>query len=531
MNGDTEKLSRLTTVAAQTAEHPRYDRNGLARWGRRLSFQGAKTMAWALGGLGRLGPVREAVARSAEKTMNERLAATSQHMTLPPRVSEDILALGLAAVHTIRGLLADRRIRPSVIRNTAGVLLHGVLTGGPKHYPQSRFVERYGVEPPGLFLLSPTNACNLRCKGCYADSQLESKTLAWPILDRLVSEAEELWGAHFMVLTGGEPLAYRSEGHGILDLAEAHHNLIYMMYTNGTLIDDAIARRIGRLGNLTPAISLEGLEERTDRRRGAGTFAKAREAAERLRREGVVFGVSLTATCENAEEILSDEAVEFYFEKLGAAYAWVFHYMPIGRSPSLKLLPTAQQRFELWKRGAYLVRERKLFVADFWNGGTLSKGCLSAGRPGGFLAVNGKGQVSPCVFMPYSPVNVNEVFAAGKDINDIWSHPFFARIRHWQDDYGYHRSNGQGPAGKKNWMMPCPIRDHHGEFHEWLETYRPEPLDENARAASVDPDYRKGMEQYNREVATLMDPVWDSQYLKRGDRPGAPGPGGAAAAE
>lgn len=342
--------------------------------------------------------------------------------------------------------------------------------------------------------------------------------LDWPVLDRMVEEAKDIWGSHFMVLTGEEPLVYRSRGRGVLDLAEKHRDMIFMMSTNGTLIDDGLARRIGRAGNLTPAVSIEGLKARTDRRRGAGAFDALRAAFDRLRREKVLFGVSLTATRDNTEEILSDEAVDFYFGEVGAAYAWVFHYMPIGRAPSLCLLPTPDQRRYLYERSWQLVKERHVFVTDFSNGGTISKGCLAGGRPGGFLAVNGQGQVSPCVYMPYSPININEVFAAGGTLDEAWAHPFFHRIRSWQAGYGYGRnSNGTGRPDdlRGNWLMPCPIRDHHLEFASWLQEFRLEPLDENARAAMEDQGYRWGMAAYNEEVAVRMDPIWDGEYRNR----------------
>ena len=35
------------------------------------------------------------------------------------------------------------------------------------------------------------------------------------------------------------------------------------MYSNGTLIDDALARRLGELGNLSPVLSIEGMKART----------------------------------------------------------------------------------------------------------------------------------------------------------------------------------------------------------------------------------------------------------------------------
>ena len=80
------------------------------------------------------------------------------------------------------------------------------------------------------------------------------------------------------------------------------------------------------------------MKERTEARRGEGVFGKVLAAMERLKREGVIIGVSLTATRENADEILSDEVVETFFDGVGATYAFVFHYMPIGRSFTLDLM-------------------------------------------------------------------------------------------------------------------------------------------------------------------------------------------------
>ena len=91
-------------------------------------------------------------------------------------------------------------------------------------------------------------------------------------------------------------MPYQSEGKGVLDMAEKHTDCYFLTYTNGTLIDDSLALRLAKTGNLTPTISLEGWRERTDARRGAGIFDRTLETMNRLRAAGVPFGVSLTAT-------------------------------------------------------------------------------------------------------------------------------------------------------------------------------------------------------------------------------------------
>jgi len=309
-------------------------------------------------------------------------------------------------------------------------------------------------------VISPTKTCNLRCVGCYADSGTDKEKLDWQVFDRILTEVRSLWGKRAVVISGGEPFAYRSNGMNLLDMVERHPECIFMSYTNGTLIDDKVAKRLAELGNFTPAISVEGWRERTDARRGEGVFSKVLETMARLRDHGVPFGVSLTATRQNAEEILSQEFIEYIFDEQGAAYGWIFHYMPIGRSFTLELMPTPQQRLWMWRRSWEVIREKQIFLADFWNHGSLSDGCISAGRRGGggYMYINWNGHVTPCVFVPYSPVNINDVYAQGKTLTDAWREGFFEHIRVWQSEY----AKGNGKHG--NWMTPCPIRDHNATW-------------------------------------------------------------------
>jgi MoaA/NifB/PqqE/SkfB family radical SAM enzyme len=431
--------------------------------------------------------------------------------TVLSQVIRDRAAIGQALMYSISRTIEHSHAPETVVRGLLRSLaLNAFLQ--EEHYAAGQHFrdEHDGHRSPGFVVISPGKLCNLHCKGCYASSGTDDKKLDWKTFDRIITETKTLWGAGFVVISGGEPMAYSSGGLGVLDAAAKHPDVFFLMYTNGTLINKHVAARMAEMGNITPAISVEGWEERTDARRGKGVYQRVLTAMANLREAGVPFGISLTATCENCEEILSDEFLEFFFEEQGAMYGWLFQYMPIGRGITLDMLPTPEQRAWMWRRSWQVIREKRYFLPDFWNSGTATKGCISAGRQGGYLYIDWNGKVTPCVFIPYSPVNINDAYREGKTLNDILEEPFFKSIRDWQDRYGY---AAKKPEDCKNWTMPCIIRDHHRDFRRILEATEPDPEDEAALQAMTDPSYRQGLIQYNEAVAKLMDPIWEKEYL------------------
>jgi len=372
------------------------------------------------------------------------------------------------------------------------------------------FKKEYKTRAPGFVLISPTSTCNLKCVGCYANSSKYEKVhMEYDVFTRIIREKKELWGSYFTVISGGEPLMWRSNGKSIIDIFREHKDNYFLMYTNGTFIDKKMAQEMAEAGNVTPAISLEGFEKETDERRGKGTFRRVLNAFENLREAGVPFGVSLTATRNNAEILLSDEIIDFCFEENGAIYGWIFQYMPIGRHYTLDLMVTPEQRLEMYKKEQYMLREKKIFLADFWNSGIASFGCISAGRCGGYFVIDWKGDVLPCVFFPYKTHNIIQTYKDGGDLNTILFSPFFKEIRNWQNEYGY--TNPQDETG--NWIMPCPIRDHHKLAYDAVIKHDAKPADLPASEALSDEQYHKGLEEYDNRMDELTRDVWDRDYL------------------
>jgi len=280
----------------------------------------------------------------------------------PAHVLADKLDIMRALLHSVDRALERRLIsQPVLHRLLSSFLGNAVLVqDGSAEVARRNFAERHGHRaPPTVIVISPTKACNLHCVGCYASSGSEVEQLEWDVFDRLLSEAKELWGMRFFTISGGEPLVYRSHGKGLLDMVAKHHDCFFQVYTNGTLISEAVAQRLADLGNVVPTISVEGFRQRTDERRGDGVFDRILAAMANLRQAGAPFGISLTATRHNAEEILSDEFLDFFFEEQGAIFGWLFQYMPIGRSYTLDLLVTPEQRLWMWRRTWQIIRDHQ----------------------------------------------------------------------------------------------------------------------------------------------------------------------------
>ncbi|OPX32376.1 MAG: hypothetical protein B1H40_02615 [Candidatus Latescibacteria bacterium 4484_181] len=444
----------------------------------------------------------------AEKDLYRRLVLVNRD-DRPQKVQED-------KFYTLRNMLysLDKALGGGLICRQARRKVFEILVGKIfREDVEKRDAHRarYGHCPPCFITISPGKACNLRCVGCYASSSAaSSQSLDYEIVSRILREKTQLWGSHFTVISGGEPLIWKSRGKGILDIAEEHNDNYFLMYTNGTLIDKDVAAKMAQLGNITPAISVEGFEEQTDARRGKGVHKKILAAFDNLRQVGVPFGISITATGHNAEIVVSDEFIDYYFGQQGAIYGWIFQYMPIGHKYTMDLMVTPQQRLMLYRREQELLKEKRIFFADFWNSGPVSNGCISAGRPGGYFYIDWNGNVMPCVFFPYTVDNIMEVYQKGGDLNTVLNSAFFKAIREWQSDYSYLKPRDQ--VG--NQIVPCIIRDHHRIARQIVERFGARPADKAAEEALRDREYYQGLTAYGEEVARLCDPIWEKQYLR-----------------
>lgn len=185
--------------------------------------------------------------------------------------------------------------------------------------------------PPFVFI-SVTNACNLRCTGCWVDVDGAAREMPSELLEKIIRECAAR-GNRFFGIMGGEPLLYPD----LLTVLGKFPECYFQVFTNGTLVDRGFARALRRLGNVTPLVSIEGLEETSAKRRNAGyVFQRSVAALGHFRAERLFFGVASSVCRQNYAEVLTDDFVDDV-RAAGAHYLWYYVYHPTGARPCPEL--------------------------------------------------------------------------------------------------------------------------------------------------------------------------------------------------
>lgn len=284
-----------------------------------------------------------------------------------------------------------------------------------------KMFEESGTHIPPFLIASITSNCNLFCKGCYArannacgenNSANQLTAVKW---GNIFAQASDL-GISFILLAGGEPFMRKD----IIEKASEYKNIIFPIFTNGTMINDDYLKLFDKHRNLIPILSIEGNKEQTDSRRGEGTYDKLINAMDSLNKRGIFFGTSVTLTTENIDYVSSDAFVSDVYKKGGKLVLYI-EYVPA--TPSTEhLAPTDKEREYLEKREFELhLKYDDMIILSFPGNEKKTGGCLAAGR--GFFHINSSGGAEPCPFSPFSDTNLNEV-----TLIEALNSPLFKRL-------------------------------------------------------------------------------------------------------
>lgn len=286
------------------------------------------------------------------------------------------------------------------------------------------FIKKENLHIPPFLISSIATDCNLTCKGCYArannicgtiekDKKSELTADQWK---QIFLDAAEM-GINFNLLAGGEPLLRKD----ILKAASEVKDMIFPIFTNGTVITESYLDFFSEHLNLVPILSLEGCKESTDDRRGQGVFNKVIHSLELLKDKGLFYGISITVTNQNIETATSLSYVNL-LKDLGCKIVFYIEYVPTeANTEHLALDEKGIAQMEINLEKVRIAYDDIIFLS-FPGDEKAMGGCLAAGR--GFLHISPDGKAEACPFSPYSDRSIAEL-----GLKEALKSPFFAKLR------------------------------------------------------------------------------------------------------
>lgn len=245
----------------------------------------------------------------------------------------------------------------------------------------------YSIDLEGV-RLNCAHSCNLSCSYCnfgrgrYGDIARE-RYMSWDIARRAIDLLMEKTGRNklLIIFWGGEPLLNFSLIKRCCEYALQNSSFQweFAVQTNGTLVDEGIARYLSRHG-FTVTVSVDGTPGmhnmyRVDHK-GKGTFDQVAAGVDRLGRAGVKrIHLSCTLAGENAHRY--EEAYEFLKKR------FQFAFVQVALEDSLIFGGGAVDYSEL-KRDCFLLEQR------------LEQGSVDS--------IQTPGQLVPAVLMGHQPV-------------------------------------------------------------------------------------------------------------------------------
>ncbi len=278
-----------------------------------------------------------------------------------------------------------------------------------------------------------TARCNLSCIHCRrteTDAKNELSTAEARAFFKDVSS----FSRPVIVFSGGEPLM-RNDWRELAEYAGTL-NLPTALATNGTLIDDSIAKDIKKAGFRRVAVSIDGPDSPShDGFRGQnGAFLKALVGLDKLAKAGVERQINITVAAHNVERL--DEIYNIA-RRLDVAALHLFMLVPVGCG--IKIEQSHQLNAERYEKTLNWICDRQLSgemelratCAPHYMRVAMLRGIPVSGR--GCLCgisvafVSHRGDVFPCGYLPLKCGNVRR-----KPLGEIWrTSEHFAALRNY----------------------------------------------------------------------------------------------------
>jgi MoaA/NifB/PqqE/SkfB family radical SAM enzyme len=200
----------------------------------------------------------------------------------------------------------------------------------------------------------------------------------------------------------------------LLELCGEFKNRFFIIFTNGTVLEESDFERLKQLSNTAIIVSIEGGKEATNLRRGKDVYQKASRTLKRLTEIGTPNGISATITRLNYKYWMKPKCIDSLIAQ-GIRAAVFIEYIPVTSQPETEpnqntdningvaewlvkndqeLMLTEEERTEFREQILRYRRKKSIYIIHSPGDEEFFGGCVSAGR--GFAHVTPLGDLTPC---------------------------------------------------------------------------------------------------------------------------------------
>ena len=254
--------------------------------------------------------------------------------------------------------------------------------------------------PPYLYI-SIINSCNLRCTGCWVDVTHKQHRIEADALNRMITTAKGM-GNSFFGLLGGEPFMHKD----LLAVLEQHPDAYFQVFTNGHFITEDVARRLRKLGNVTPLISVEGTEVISDQRRGkSGVWTATMNGLQNCLKHKVMTGVCTSLCQTNFDDLLTEAWIDRLID-MGVMYTWFHIYRPVGPLPAPQLALSREQQRQARQFVVDMRCRKPIIIIDAYYDADGQALCPAA--TGFTHHINPWGDIEPCPVIQFAKESIHD---------------------------------------------------------------------------------------------------------------------------
>jgi radical SAM protein with 4Fe4S-binding SPASM domain len=273
---------------------------------------------------------------------------------------------------------------------------------------------------PMSALFELTFVCNHACSFCYNCPTGQKEMTTAEVKDALRKLAE--FNVLYLTLSGGEPLVRKD----FFEIAAAARELGFALriYTNGYLIDQAMAKRIRQVANpVEMEISIHGAKPETHDRLTCvpGSLMKIVDAVKYLRAEGIKVNLKCPVTRDNQSEVLDLERLAADIDAR-IQFDTVITPRDDGDKEPVGLMASDDFLEAFWKDDAYRTARKEDVPLPRRDGP--GEAVCGVGRAS--FAIDPYGNIYPCVQLRRKAGNIKELAS----LKDMWrSSPVLIEVR------------------------------------------------------------------------------------------------------